>query len=421
MASRTPKRRVGSANAPGFYWILAAVCLGVLGWVWWEYSRSPATPPVPPARVTNVPPAPRPIAPSPVPAPPRPTVVVPPVPVPPKTQVTPVPPTPPLPPTNGLVEVRSAPTNRPASNPPPVVVAAATNGLPSKAPSGPRYALEVLEAQVALSRRGISCGSLDGVIGSQTRAALRAFQRSENLPVTGEWDPATKARLPLPGALFTNYSVTAADCARLHPVPRTWLGKSQQDRLDYESLLELVAERGHAHPELLRRLNPELGWTNLTAGSTVKIPLADYPPPRRKAARVRISLSGRTLEAHDSVSNLLVHFPCSIGRRMESRPVGELHVIVLAPNPNYTFNPAVFPESAEGQQLGRKLTLPAGPNNPVGTAWIGLDRSGYGIHGTPHPEQVGRTESHGCFRLANWNAEYLLQLVELGTPVVVEP
>ena len=98
-----------------------------------------------------------------------------------------------------------------------------------------------------------------------------------------------------------------------------------------------------------------------------------------------------------------------------------LHIVVVAPQPNYTFDPAVFPESAEGRELGRKLILPPGPNNPVGVVWFGLDKSGYGIHGTPRPEDVGRTESHGCFRLANWNAEHLLKLAGVGTPVQVEP
>jgi lipoprotein-anchoring transpeptidase ErfK/SrfK len=65
--------------------------------------------------------------------------------------------------------------------------------------------------------------------------------------------------------------------------------------------------------------------------------------------------------------------------------------------------------------------LPPGPNNPVGVAWVGLNRSGYGIHGTPKPEEVGRTESHGCFRLANWNAEYFAQLVSIGTTVFIDP
>jgi lipoprotein-anchoring transpeptidase ErfK/SrfK len=106
---------------------------------------------------------------------------------------------------------------------------------------------------------------------------------------------------------------------------------------------------------------------------------------------------------------------------MDKRPVGELHVEAKAANPNYTFDPEIFPESAEGRQLGRKLLIPPGPNNPVGTVWIGLDRPGYGIHGTPRPEAVGRAETHGCFRLANWNAELLVKLVEIGTRVYVEP
>jgi lipoprotein-anchoring transpeptidase ErfK/SrfK len=120
-------------------------------------------------------------------------------------------------------------------------------------------------------------------------------------------------------------------------------------------------------------------------------------------------------------TNLLAHFPCSIGQRVDKRPVGELRVAVLAPHPNYTFDPAVFPESPEAQEIARKLILQPGPNNPVGTVWIGLDKPGYGIHGTPLPEKVGRTESHGCFRLANWNVEYLLKLVSVGTPVIIQP
>jgi lipoprotein-anchoring transpeptidase ErfK/SrfK len=127
------------------------------------------------------------------------------------------------------------------------------------------------------------------------------------------------------------------------------------------------------------------------------------------------------LHGYDAQTNLLLHFPCSIAARVEKRPLGRLTVVTAAALPNYTFNPELFPESAEARALNRKLTLPPGPNNPVGVAWIGLDRPGYGIHGTPRPEDVGRTESHGCFRLANWDAALLLRLVWPGLPVYVEP
>src|SRR4029077_13627782 len=117
----------------------------------------------------------------------------------------------------------------------------------------------------------------------------------------------------------------------------------------------------------------------------------------------------------------IAHFPVSIARMVEKRPVGELRVKVIVPDPNYTFDPEVFPESAEGRELGRKLVIPPGPNNPVGRAWIGLDLPGYGIHGTPGPENVGRTESHGCFRLANWDAITLVGLAQGGMKVLIEP
>jgi lipoprotein-anchoring transpeptidase ErfK/SrfK len=112
-------------------------------------------------------------------------------------------------------------------------------------------------------------------------------------------------------------------------------------------------------------------------------------------------------------------FPCSIARDKAKRPVGELHVANAAENPNYTFKPELFAEDAESTTLSGNLLIPPGPNNPVGVAWLSLDRPGYGIHGTPNPEDIGRTESHGCFRLANWNARKLVGMVTIGIPVTV--
>ena len=227
--------------------------------------------------------------------------------------------------------------------------------------------------------------------------------------MTGTLDADTRARLTLDAPMLTTYMVTTNDLARLQPLGKTWLAKSQQTALDYETELELVAEKSHSHPELIRRLNPGVNWTNIAAGTVLQVPDVDYPEPANKAAFVVIHLSDKFLEAFDAETNLLAHFPCSIAANVEKRPVGELHVVVVAPNPNYTLDPELFPESPELQAIGHKLILPPGPNNPVGVAWIGLDKTGYGIHGTPAPEQVGRTESHGCFRLANWDAEYLTQ------------
>lgn len=285
----------------------------------------------------------------------------------------------------------------------------------------PRAARNTFEAQVAMGRLGISSGSIDGAYGSQTRQAVAAFQTRDGLPATGLLDEETYSRMTLREPPLASYTVTQDDLARLAPIPDTWLGKSEARRMDYESILEMVSEMAHAHPDHVRRLNPGVNWETLAPGASVITPKVDPPDYPAKAAFVRIRLGSKTLQAFDSATNLLAHFPCSIAAKVEKRPVGQLVVEKIAENPNYLFDPALFTESEEARQLDRRLVIPPGPNNPVGTAWIGLDRPGYGMHGTPKPEQIGRTESHGCFRLANWNANLLVKMVWVGMPVFVEP
>lgn len=278
-----------------------------------------------------------------------------------------------------------------------------------------------LDAQIALARAGFSSGPIDGVGGPQSAAALRAYQESHDLPATGALDATTRARLALTSAALTQLVLSPEDLTGLQPLAPTWVGKSQQTALDYETALELVAERTHASPNLIRRLNPDVNWAEPAADTPLVVPAIPRLPKTKKAARIIIQLAAHTLEIFDADGSVIAHFPVSIASRVEKRPVGELHVTVVVRDPDYTFNPEVFPESEEARSLGRKLILPPGPNNPVGLAWIGLDLPGYGIHGTPKPEQIGRTESHGCFRLANWDALTLLDLAWTGLPVAVEP
>jgi len=278
-----------------------------------------------------------------------------------------------------------------------------------------------LEAQVELHRRGFSCGSIDGVLGPQTAAALRAFQRRVGLPETGALDAETSTQLRLTAPALTTHTISEEELAALAPVPVTWLEKSQRPALTYASALESVAERYRASPRLVQRLNPSVRWEAVSAGTVITVPAANRVMFDTNASQVVIRLQARTLEALDRAGVVVAQFPVSIARKVEKRPSGELRMTVVILDPNYTFDPEVYPESAEGKQLGRKLVVPPGPNNPVGRAWIGLNLPGYGIHGTPDPEKVGRTESHGCFRLANWDAVALVSLVSVGTPVRVEP
>ena len=319
------------------------------------------------------------------------------------------------------VQPAPAPDTGPAKPGPTAEVPAEASPQDEPAPEIAPPVTNWTEVQIELHRRGFSCGSIDGLRGGQTAEAMKAFQRNEGLEPTGELDKATRDVLRLTAPAYITHTFTSAELARIEPVPDTWLGKSQRPELYYASALEFAAERYRANPKFLRTLNPGFNWDDILPGATVQVPAVDPFTSPLKVARIHIRLAEKVLEATDEWGRIILHCPVSIARNVEKRPVGDLKIVVVIPDPDYTFDPAVFPESAEGKELGRRLIIPPGPNNPVGLAWIGLDRPGYGMHGTPDPEKVGRTESHGCFRLANWDAVALLALVKVGLPVLVEP
>ncbi len=425
-------------------WLLGAALiagLGALGFIWWRHRTPPPAPSVaahtffsnaPAAVVTP----PRPVA-APAPGSPaeQPRAVIAPAPA--QATATNRVATPIAPPAS--IATRATVSNPPAIRRAPAWIpngltnaSIATNTVAEATTTNPPVvtgansnlwflpATNRIAIQIALASRGISSGSIDGLAGGQTESALRAFQVQQGLPETGRPDTATLARLQPAGLRLTTRQINEADLARPRPVPTTWIGRSQAARLEFESMLEMIAEESQSHPRLIRQLNPTLDFERLRPGTLVTIPRIDVPATRHLAS-IRINLGQRWLRAYDDQGTLRLHFPCSIGRIAEKRPMGTLQVLVTVKDPNYTFDPAVFPESEEARQVRTKLILPAGPNNPVGVAWIGINRPGFGIHGTPSPEQVGRTESHGCFRLANWNAELLRRCVTPGTPVLVDP
>lgn len=308
------------------------------------------------------------------------------------------------------------------------IFVAATNVAPAVFPAEPsppvpppvvqRADDEVLRLQVLLDRENFSPGCLDGRMGPQTRNALAAWQAREAMPPTGEIDDALRAKLPSSQDVFTSHVVTTEEYAALRPYPTTWPAKAALDQLAYSTILETLAERYHSTERAIREWNPDVDWPDPPVGATLRVPHVS-PAERVRAARIEIHLAGKYLQVFDAQQRLVAHFPCSIARQVEKRPVGELRIVNAAENPNYTFDPELFADDPAAAGVGRRLVIPPGPNNPVGVAWLSLDRPGYGIHGTPAPEDIGKTESHGCFRLANWNARKLLGMISIGLPVFV--
>ena len=277
------------------------------------------------------------------------------------------------------------------------------------------------EVQVALDRLGYSPGSIDGFSGPQTQSALMVFQQRNGLPITGQADSATKAKLLLKEAALVTRTITTNELTQVQPLAESWTAKAEQESLAYESVLEMIAEQHHCSPRYLMRVNPTVVWNQLTAGTQVKVPHTAIKLPVVQAALVHIQLRARTLDVYDGSTNIVARFPCSIATKVEKRPVGNLTITAIAEKANYTFDPTNYPDSPEAQSGSGKLILPPGPNNPVGTTWLSLSQEGFGIHGTPDPEKVGRTTSLGCFRLSNWNAQRLAKMVRVGTPVRVDP
>ncbi len=307
---------------------------------------------------------------------------------------------------------------------PPLVqpVPASPHGAPARAlPLDPnKLDTERIAAyQVALERMHFSCGFIDGDQGMRTQRMLRAFQKSRGLPTSGFLDPATREAIGEPGEPFLSYTVTAQDVASVMPKPQTWRAKSQAKRLGYNNIWELLAEKFHCTRGYLKALNHDV--SEPVAGTEVIGPKVFPASPIPKAASLRVNLAETSIEALDGSGRIIAFFPCSIAKDKAKRPNGALVVKSVVPDPDYTFDPALFADAAKAEGLTKKMVLPPGPRNPVGTAWVGLSLPGYGIHGTPEPENISRTQSHGCFRLANWNAEKVLKMVRVGTPVDVEP
>jgi lipoprotein-anchoring transpeptidase ErfK/SrfK len=273
--------------------------------------------------------------------------------------------------------------------------------------------------QASLERLHFSVGFIDAELGMRTTRALKAFQQSRSLVVTGTFDRDTCNALGESSQPFQDYSVTAADLAQINPPPDTWRGKSQATTLGYKDAWEMLGEHFHTARKYLMQLNPEVREINV--GTMIVAPRLEPLVPLPKPVALRVLIAETSIQAIGAQGEILAHFPCSIAKDKEKVPKEQLKVINYAPNPNYTFDPALFAGESSAEGIKKKLIIPPGPNNPVGTAWIGLSLPGYGMHGTPEPEQISLTRSHGCFRLANWNAEKILKMIKIGMPVEILP
>jgi lipoprotein-anchoring transpeptidase ErfK/SrfK len=326
---------------------------------------------------------------------------------------------------------------------------------------------DTVAVQVMLDRAGFSPGAIDGQAGSNLKRALAAFQRANGLAESGLPDDQTRERLTSAGSVppLTTYQISEADVAGpfTSAIPSDLVAQSKLEKLGYQNSLEVIAERFHASPQLLRRVNTGASFSK--AGEQIQVPNVEpfeVPQPatiapqrgrgrgtaqqgstaqqggtaQRGAApagrgrrgetdtrgtagvaefTIAVTKSTSALTVEDSSGRVVFHAPVTTGSEHDPLPIGNWKVTTIQVMPKFNYNPDLFWDANPGHS---KATIPSGPNNPVGVAWIDLTKEHYGIHGTPEPSNVGHVQSHGCVRLTNWDVQRLLKWAQPGTPVV---
>ncbi|MEO7073598.1 MAG: L,D-transpeptidase [Rhodanobacter sp.] len=275
----------------------------------------------------------------------------------------------------------------------------------------------VLRAQVLLERARFSPGEIDGAYGSNMRQAIAGYQASRKLAVTGEMDAPTWAALNADTApVLVSATLSAADVAGpFNPLPSGMMARSKLDALGYATVLEALGERFHASPALLKALNPNADFSR--EGTQLVVPAVTPTTPMPAVSTLVVDKSDSTVSLLDASGAKVAQYPASTGSSHDPLPIGEWKIQGVGKNPVFHYNPKLF---WDAKSSDAKATLPAGPNNPVGVVWIDLSKEHYGIHGTPEPGHVGKTDSHGCIRLTNWSALDVAQAVKPGMSALLQ-
>ena len=297
--------------------------------------------------------------------------------------------------------------------------AAAVNNaeFKGKLPGDDKINPVIVKAQVLLDRASFSPGEIDGRLGENAEKALKAFVESKSLALGKQsLTPEIWSALLATGQdpVIVDYKITEKDVKGpfLKKLPAKMEDMKDLKSLDYTSPREALAEKFHMSEALLEALNPGKKFDE--AGQTISVANVMMKETKPTVARLEVDKTAQTVKALGKGGELIAFFPATVGSDDKPTPNGVLKVTSIDARPNYRYNPDY---KFKGVKSKEAFTIKPGPNNPAGSQWIGLSSEGYGIHGTPNPSKVSKSESHGCVRLTNWDVDRLAKLLKKGTEV----
>ena len=270
------------------------------------------------------------------------------------------------------------------------------------------------KAQVMLNNAHASPGAIDATSGKNFLKAISAYQQMHGFAATGELTQQTWNHLLSKQSkpAFGYYQIRAEDLKGpyANSIPRNYAEQAKMKGLYYTRVSEMLGEKFHVDEAFLRQLNPKAKFNQV--GERLLVPNVRNDLPN-DVTLIVAHKSARQLYLFNSNNQLIGSFPATIGGSDTPSPSGTHSVVKVAHNPVYGYSPKNF---VQGNNK-KPLSLPPGPNGPVGNIWIALSKPTFGIHGTPNPSLISKTASHGCIRLTNWDANDLGRKVQSGVVV----